>query len=47
MLYGIGAHDPLAFACVTALLVAVALGAAFIPARSAMRVDPNVALRCE
>jgi len=45
MLFSIGPHDPLSFACVTLLLVVVALIATLIPARSATKVDPNVALR--
>jgi putative ABC transport system permease protein len=41
------ARDPLTFAVVTLMLVAVGLAATLIPARSAARVDPMVALRCE
>jgi putative ABC transport system permease protein len=47
MLFGVSTTDPLTFAAVVALLLAVALIACWIPARKAMRVDPMVALRHE
>jgi putative ABC transport system permease protein len=46
-LFGIGAHDPGTFVIVTLLLVVVALAATLVPARSASRVNPIVALRSE
>jgi ABC-type antimicrobial peptide transport system permease subunit len=47
LLFGIAAADPLAFGGTGAVLVAVALGAAFLPARRAASIDPMRALRHE
>jgi len=47
MLFGLSAHDPLAFISVPLLLLVIALAASYVPARRAMRVDPIVALRYE
>jgi putative ABC transport system permease protein len=47
MVYGVKVRDPLIFAMVNLLMVAVSLAACYIPARRATRVDPLVALRYE
>ncbi len=47
LLFGISATDPITFAGVAVLLALVALLASYIPARRAMRLDPNYALRHE
>jgi predicted permease len=47
MLYGLKAWDPATFALSSALLIAAALGASWIPARRAAAVEPMEALRHE
>jgi ABC-type antimicrobial peptide transport system permease subunit len=47
LLFGVKPNDPLVFATVAGVLAAVALLAAWIPARRALRIDPIIALRYE
>jgi putative ABC transport system permease protein len=47
LLFGVGPRDPVTFALVALLLLMIALLATLTPARSASRVDPMVALRCD
>jgi putative ABC transport system permease protein len=47
LLHDLSAHDPLTFAAIIVLLALVAGAACLLPARSAARVSPMVALRSE
>jgi len=46
-LFGISPTDPATLATATVIMLAVAAGAGYLPARCASRVDPMVALRYE
>ncbi|MDE3164987.1 MAG: hypothetical protein KGN36_04200 [Acidobacteriota bacterium] len=45
LLFGVTSGDPVTFIGIGALLIAVAAGAGYIPARKASRIDPMMALR--
>jgi predicted permease len=47
LLFGVTPNDPATLAAVASVFFAVALAAAYVPARRASRVDPIVALRVE
>jgi putative ABC transport system permease protein len=47
LLFGVSAHDPITFAATVLILSTVALGAIWVPARRATRVEPTSALRYE
>jgi ABC-type antimicrobial peptide transport system permease subunit len=47
LLHGVNGRDPVIFGSAALLLTAVAVAAAYLPARRASRIEPVVALRAE
>jgi ABC-type antimicrobial peptide transport system permease subunit len=47
MLYGVSPSDPATYAVAALSLLACAVGAGYLPARRAARIDPSIALRAE
>jgi ABC-type antimicrobial peptide transport system permease subunit len=47
LLFEVRSGDPLTFALVSLLLIAVGLAACYLPARRATRIDPLTALRVD
>jgi putative ABC transport system permease protein len=47
LIFGVSPTDPVTFSAVSALLVAIALAASYVPALRAVRVDPMRSLRVE
>jgi putative ABC transport system permease protein len=47
LLFGISSKDPVTYAGVSVLMIAVVLAASYFPARRAIKIDPMVALRYE
>ena len=47
LLFGLSADDATTFCAITLLIGIVGLAACYLPARSAMRLSPVEALRCE
>ena len=47
LLFGLSPHDPATLLGAVVLLAVIAVGASFVPARRAARLDPMMALRCE
>ena len=47
LLFGVAPHDPVTLAMVVVLMAAVGIGACWVPALRAARIDPGIALRSQ
>jgi ABC-type lipoprotein release transport system permease subunit len=47
MFFRMASAEPLIYVAIATLMLAVALAAAWVPARRVTRIDPQQALRCE
>ena len=47
LLFGVAPHDPVTLAGVALLMAAIGIGACWVPAARAARIDPGVALRAQ
>ena len=47
LVFGVRTADPVTFVIVSAILAVVVIGASYIPARRATKLDPMVALHCD
>ena len=47
LLFGVGAHDPITLAIVAFVMAIVGIGACWLPALRAARIDPGIALRAQ
>jgi ABC-type antimicrobial peptide transport system permease subunit len=45
LLFGIAPHDPATFLAVAAIMAAIGIGACWIPAARAARIDPAITMR--
>ena len=46
-IWGVATYDPLTLTAVVCVLIAIGLGACYVPSRRAIRIDPLVSLRDE
>jgi ABC-type antimicrobial peptide transport system permease subunit len=45
LLYGVAPYDPMTLGTVAVLMAAIGIGACWLPARRAAKIDPNLAIR--